>query len=148
MNISSVSSLVPRWAQLPANASGNAETSGSTSPTFLTAQPAGTAQISPSAQLMSMLQQLQQQNPGQFKQVVSSIATSLQKKAQQAQSNGDTADASRLNQLAAEFQKSVQTGQLPSVQDLQGAGLGAHNHHWQIGNLLAGVLGTSGATLR
>ena len=96
---------------------------------------------------MSMLQQIQQRNPDQFKQVAAKIAVGLEKQAQQAQSNGDTAGATQLNQLAADFQNSAKTGQLPPVQDLQAAGLGAHNHHHPLANLLNGVLGAAGAAL-
>ncbi len=147
MNISAVSSLLPSWAQPQTNATGSAASSGGMSLAALAAQPAATAQISPAAQFMSMLQQIQQQNPDQFKQVAAKIAAGLQKQAQQAQSTGDTTSATQLNQLAADFQNSAKTGQLPPVQDLQAAGLGAHNHHRQIGNLLSGVLGTAGAAL-
>jgi hypothetical protein len=139
MNISAVSSLVPSWAQLRTTTGSGAAGTGGTSQASSIAQPAGTAQISPAAQLLSTLQQLQQQSPGQFKQAVSNIATGLQKQAQQALSNGDTAEAGQLNQLAAAFRKSAQTGQLPSAQDLQGAALGAHVHHRLTGNLLSGL---------
>ncbi len=147
MNISAVSTLFPNWAQLQNNNSSSTAGSSGTSLAALAAQPAATAQISPAAQFMSMLQQIQQQNPAQFKQVAAKIAVGLEKQAQQAQSNGDTANATQLNQLAADFQNSAKTGQLPPVQDVQAAGLGAHNHHRQIGNILAGVLGTAGAAL-
>ena len=145
MNISAVSNLLPSWAQSPVTSS-SAKTSSGTSLAAMFGQPAGSAQISPEAQLMSMLQQIQQKNPDQFKQLASNIAANLQKKAQQAQSSGDTDGAAKMNNLAAEFHKSSQTGQLPPVQDLR-AGLGAHNDHRFIGKLLAGVLGTAGAAL-
>ena len=145
MNISAVSNLFPAWAQT--NATSSAAGSKGASLAALAAQPAATAQISPEAQLMSMLQQIQQQSPDQFKQVAAKIAVGLHKHAQQVHSNGDAAGATQINLLAADFQNSAKTGQLPPVQDLQAAGLGAHNHHRSIGNLLSGVLGAAGAAL-
>jgi hypothetical protein len=141
MNISAVSSLLPNWAQPQTDTTGSATSSGGTSLAALAAQPAATAQISPAAQFMSMLQQIQQQNPDQFKQVAAKIAAGLQKQAQQAQSNGNTAGAAQLNKLAADFQNSAKTGQLPPIQDLQAMGAGAHNQHHPIANLLSGVVG-------
>ena len=129
MNISAVSSLLPSWAQSPTNTTGSAASSGGLSLAALAAQPAATAQISPVAQFMSMLQQIQQQNPDQ------------------AQSHGNTAGVAQLNQLAADFQNSAKTGQLPPIQDLQATGMGTHNRHHPIANLLNGVMGAAGAAL-
>jgi hypothetical protein len=147
MNISAVSSLFPNWAQLQPTNSSIATSSGGTSLAALAAQPAATAQISPAAQFLSMLQQIQQQNPAQFKQVAAKIAVGLAKQAQQAQSEGNTAGATQLNQLAADFQNSAKTGQLPPIQDLQATGMGTHNHHHPVTNLLNGIMGAAGAAL-
>ncbi|HEY7337812.1 MAG TPA: hypothetical protein VH639_23160, partial [Bryobacteraceae bacterium] len=46
-----------------------------------------------------------------------------------ATSDGDTASASELNQLATDFTSASQTGQLPNLQDLAQAIGGAHHHH-------------------
>ena len=143
MNISAVSSLLPSWAQPQPNATGSTASTGGLSLASLAAQPAATAQISPAAQFMSMLQQIQQQNPDQFKQVAAKIAVGLQKQAQQAQSDGNAAGAAQLNQLAADFQNSAKTGQLPPIQDLQAMGQGTHNRHNPVVNLLSGVMGTA-----
>ena len=93
-----------------------------------TGQP-DTSQLSPFAQLMNTLQQLQQTNPAKFAQVTQQIATNLQSAAQTATSSGNTAAASQLNQLATDFSNASTSGQLPNVQDLAKAMGGGHHHH-------------------
>jgi hypothetical protein len=146
MNISAVSSLFPNWARLQGTTSSSAVSSSSASQASSISERAGTAAISPLAQFMSRLQQLQQQNPDLFKQVAANLATRLQKAAQNAQSSGDTTRAAQLNQLATVLRSSAQSGQLPSLQDLQQAGFGEAQHH-QFGNVLASVLGTQQGTV-
>jgi hypothetical protein len=96
---------------------------------------ADNSQLSPFAQLMSTLQQLQQSNPTQYKQVTQQIATNLQTAAQTAQSQGNSTVATQLNQLATDFTNASTTGQLPNIQDLAqavgatGAAHGHHHHH-------------------
>ena len=84
--------------------------------------------LSPFAQMMSELQQLQQSNPSQYQQVTQQIATNLSSAAQTAQANGNTSAANQLNQLATDFTNASKSGQLPSSQDLAQA-LGGHHHH-------------------
>jgi hypothetical protein len=86
------------------------------------------SQLSPLAQLLSTLQQLQQQNAPGYQQVTAQIATNLQAAANTAQSNGNSTQASQLNQLATDFQNASQSGQLPNIQDLAQA-IGGHHHH-------------------
>jgi hypothetical protein len=88
-------------------------------------------QLSPFAQLMSTLQQLQQSNPTQYQQVTAQIATNLQSAASTATADGNTSAASQLNQLATDFSNASQSGQLPNIQDLAQAvsGAGGHHHH-------------------
>jgi hypothetical protein len=87
-------------------------------------------QISPFAQLMSTLQQLQQSNPGQYQQVTQQIAANLQSAAQTATASGNTTAATQLTQLATDFTNSSKSGQLPSIQDLaQALGGAGHHHH-------------------
>jgi hypothetical protein len=73
-------------------------------------QPRDRFQVSQLAHLMSQLQQLQQSNPAEFKQVASQIAANLQQSASQQAGSASRA----LQQLAREFQQSSQTGQLAS----------------------------------
>jgi hypothetical protein len=108
--------------------SSNTTSSNSTSATSSTQQDSG--QLSPFAQLMSELQQLQQSNPTEYKQVTQQIATNLQNAAQTATTDGNTSAASQLNTLATDFTNASQTGQLPNVSDLaQAIGGGGHHHH-------------------
>jgi hypothetical protein len=58
------------------------------------------SQLSPFAQILSSLQQLQQSNPSPYQQVTQQIATNLQK-AKTAQSEGDTTAANQLKQLGS-----------------------------------------------
>jgi len=92
------------------------------------AQQPDNGQLSPFAQLMSTLQQLQQANPTGYKQVTQQIATNLQSAAQTATTDGNTAAATQLNQLATDFKNASTTGQLPNIQDLAQA-IGGHHHH-------------------
>jgi hypothetical protein len=74
-------------------------------------------QLSPFAQVLNTLQQLQQSNPSQYAQVTQQIATNLQSAAQTAQANGNSTAASELNSLATDFTSASQSAQLPNVQD-------------------------------
>lgn len=86
-------------------------------------------QLSPFAQLMSTLQQLQQSNPTEYKQVTQQIATNLQSAAQTATADGNSTQATQLNQLATDFNGASQSGQMPNMQDLAQAVGGHHRHH-------------------
>jgi hypothetical protein len=91
---------------------------------------ADSGRLSPFAQLMSTLQQLQQSNPTQYQKVTSQIATNLQSAAKTAQSDGNTAAANQLTQLSSDFSSASKSGQLPNIQDLaQAAGGHHHGHH-------------------
>jgi hypothetical protein len=92
-------------------------------------QQADAHDISLAAQFLNKLQQIQLQNPDQFKQIASTIADQLQKEAKAALSAGNSTQANQLNQLASEFQTAAQNGQIPSIQALQQAGLSGHHHH-------------------
>jgi hypothetical protein len=94
-----------------------------------TAQQPDSGQLSPFAQLLNTLQQLEQSNPGQYQQVTQQIASNLQSAAQTAQSNGNTSAANQLNQLATDFTSASKSGQMPNIQDLAQAIGGGHHHH-------------------
>lgn len=91
------------------------------------------SQLSPLGQVLSTLQQLQESNPGEYKQITQQIATNLTSAAQTAQSNGNTNAANQLTQLASDFTNASTSGQLPNIQDLAqaigGDGGGHHHHH-------------------
>jgi hypothetical protein len=92
-------------------------------------QQSDNSQLSPFAQLLTVLQQLQQNNPTQYQQVTQQIATNLQSAAQTATSQGNTTAATQLSQLATDFTNASTTGQLPNIQDLAQAVGGHHHHH-------------------
>jgi hypothetical protein len=100
------------------------------------------SQLSPFAQLMITLQQLQQSDPTKYEQVTQQIATNLQTAAQTALSEGNTTAANRLNQLATDFTNASKSGQLPNIQDLAQA-IGGHHHHHHSHAASADSSGTS-----
>ena len=105
--------------------------------------PQDSKQLSPFAQLLSTLQQLQQSNSIEYQQVTQQIATNLQSAAKTATADGNTAAAAQLNQLATDFTAASQSGQLPNVQDLSQAVSGRHHHHvphMQPPHIVAGLL--------
>jgi len=105
-----------------------ANSSSSTGTSSVTAQ-SENGQLSPFAQVMSTLQQLQQSNPTEYQQVTQQIATNLQSAAQTATADGNSTQATQLNQLATDFTSASQSGQLPNIQDLAQAMSGGHHHH-------------------
>ena len=86
-------------------------------------------QLSPYAQITTELQQLQQSDPAKYQQVTQQIATNLQTAAQTATADGNSTQATQLNQLATDFTSASQSGQLPNMQDLAQAVGGGHHHH-------------------
>jgi len=126
VNINTVSSLLPSFLQPNNN---NPNNSVNSNPVSAAAQKTDASGISPAASFLNELQQLQQQNPSQFSQLVSQIASRLQQEAQQATTSGDTAKAAQLNKLAAQFQNAASGGQVPTLQDLGQSGLSGHHHH-------------------
>ncbi|MGA3018201.1 MAG: hypothetical protein ABSF62_13870 [Bryobacteraceae bacterium] len=142
MNINPLSGTNSTYLQslLTSALSSANSTSGSTGSTSL-ANTQDTNQLSPFAQLLSTLQQLQQSNPTEYKQVTGQIATNLQSAAQTATADGNTAAATQLNQLATDFTNASQSGQLPNIQDLSQAVSGGHHHH---GHHMHGTPGMAG----
>jgi hypothetical protein len=92
------------------------------------ALPADNQQLSPFAQMMSLLQQLQQSDPTKYQQITQLIANNLQNAAQTAQTGGNSTAAAQLGKLAGDFNSASQSGQLPNIQDLAQA-IGGHHHH-------------------
>jgi hypothetical protein len=136
MNVNALSNIANPYIQSITNAAmsamslfgGTTSTSG-TSGTQAIPQD-GSPQLSPFAQLMSTLQQLQQSNPAEYSQVTQQIATNLQSASQTAQANGNTAQAQQLNKLSTDFQSASTNDQLPNISDLaQAMGGGGHHHH-------------------
>jgi hypothetical protein len=90
-------------------------------------QGSDSGQLSPFAQLVSTLQQVQQQNPAEYQQLTQQIAVNLQSAAQTAQTQGNSPQANQLGQLATDFTNAAGTGQLPNLQDLAQAVGGAQD---------------------
>jgi len=88
-------------------------------PTTSSLPPAATTQLSSVGSLISQLQQLVQSNPAKFAKVTAAIASKLQGAAGKVGANGDTTLANKLSAAAQEFQTASQTGQMPSLSNLQ-----------------------------
>jgi hypothetical protein len=123
--INPVSSLFPSF--LPTNSTSATNTSSSNSVSSAARQTDALG-LSPAASFLNQLHQLQQQNPGQFNQLVSQISSRLQLEAQQAANSGDSTKATQLKKLADQFQSAANGGQIPTLQQLQQAGLSGHHH--------------------
>ncbi len=125
-NLNSVTSLLPSYL-FPYNSTAtNGNTANSASSVQQLADVLG---LSPTAQFLNQLQQLQTQNPQEFQAVLSQITGQLQQAASTASSNGKTAQANQLTQLASTFQSAASGGALPTAQQLQQAGLtGDHQY--------------------
>ena len=96
--------------------------------------PPDSSQLSPFAQLMSTLQQLQQSDPSKYQQVTQQIATNLQSASQTAEANGNSAAATQLSQWSTDFTNASKNGQLPNIQHLaQAVSMGGrHGHHHHV----------------
>ncbi len=98
-----------------------------------TSTPQDKNQLSPFAQIMSELQQLQQSDPSKYQQVTAQIATNLQTAASTATSNGNTNAANVLNQLSSDFSTASRSGQPVNFQNvaqaIHGHHHGGHHHH-------------------
>ena len=75
------------------------------------------SQVSPWAQLLSRLQQLQQTDPSKLSSVLTDISNKLQTEAQQT----GGVEGQALSNLASKFQQAAQTGDL--------SGIRPHHHH-------------------
>ena len=114
------------------NTTGNAPSTASLASAAL--QP-DNSQLSPLADIMSTLQQLQQTNPSEYQQITQQISANLLTAAQKAQTDGNTTAATQLNQLSTDFSSASKSGQLPSILDLaQAIGGGHHHHHFHAGS--------------
>jgi hypothetical protein len=128
--MSSINNITSGYLQsILTSALQNSGATNNTGSTSQVTQQGDNSKLSPFAQLMSTLQQLQQSDPSKYQQVTQQIASNLQSAAQTAQSQGNTNAANQLNQLAQDFTTASQNGQLPNVSDLAKAAHGHHHHH-------------------
>ncbi len=127
--MSSISNISSSYLQsMISSALQNTGLTSQTNNTSMIPSQSDNGQLSPFAQLMSTLQQLQQSDPAKYQQVTQQIATNLAGAAQTATSEGNTTAASQLTQLSTDFSTASKNGQLPNVQDLAQA-IGGHHHH-------------------
>lgn len=146
MNVNALSNSEAYLQSILSGAASGTNSTGSTSSSSSTASasassltmPADSHQPSPFAQMMTTLQQLQQQNPSEFQEVTAQISTNLQNAAQTAQTQGNTNMATQLNALATVFQNASTSGQMPTVSDMVQAYGGPHHHHHAAGSYSAG----------
>ncbi len=119
MNVSSVTSNNSILALDPLLASGAQSQAGSS-----TAVPSCGTDISSLASTMNSLQQLQQTDPEKFKQVMASVAGTLETDA----ANATGSQAQFLSQLASKFQQAAQTGSMSPLEP-SGSVSAHHGHH-------------------
>jgi hypothetical protein len=148
MSTNSVNTLSSSYLQ--SILSSSLQTAGSTGTTNsapVAAPPSDETRVSPLANLLGELQQLQQTNPAEYQQVTQQISTNLQTAAQTAQTDGNTTAANQLSQLSTDFANASTSGQLPNLQDLaQAAGGGGHHHHHYGGGNEGGTAGAAGVS--
>jgi hypothetical protein len=128
MGIGPIASLATSLISSLFSGSNNSNTATTAATSAATTVKQDTSLISPFAQILGSLQQLQQSSPAQYSQVTSQIASNLQTAASTATANGNTAQAAQLTQLSKDFQTASTSGQLPNVEDLSKA-VGHHHHH-------------------
>ena len=75
-------------------------------------------QLSPIAQFVAQLQNIQESNPTEYPSVLSQIASKLQTVADSAAQSGDSYTASGYNTLVKDFTNAAKSGNLPNIQDL------------------------------
>jgi hypothetical protein len=151
MNIHAMGNISQHYLQSlfgtgsPGTSASTSSSGGSTSTLSSFAQ--GGNQLSPFAQVLTGLQQLEQASATQYAQVTSQISTNLQTAAQTAQTQGNTTLATQLTTLSKDFSTASQSGQLPNVQDLaQAMGSGHHHHRMGVESGSSGSTGSSGNT--
>jgi hypothetical protein len=127
--LSSVTSATSASTQAAITSAAESSGTGATTP-------AASVQISPGGQLVSMLQQLQQNDPSQFQSTVSQMAKQLQTAAQSAGTS--TQDGQFLSNMASKLTavangtasiSSLQPPAPPSGQSGQSGVSGHHHHH-------------------
>ncbi len=77
--------------------------------------------LSPFAQMLAELQQVEQANPAQYAKMTQQISTNLLAASSTAQIRGNTSLATQLTTLSKDFATASQSGQMPNVNDLSNA---------------------------
>jgi hypothetical protein len=79
------------------------------------------AQLSPFAQILAQMQQVEQANPAEYSKMTQQISTNLLAASSSAQIRGNSTLAGQLTALSKDFATASQTGQIPNVNDLASA---------------------------
>jgi hypothetical protein len=141
MNVSPLSSIYSNFIQpILRKTPGVGAASGA-------AAPQDSSQLSPFAQIATTLQDLQQQNPAQYRNVTKQIAANLQTAAQTAQTGGNATLANQLTQIATDFTNASQNNQLPDFQDLAQALSGGHHHRANPASIIFSTLSAASVSL-
>ncbi len=118
MNVSSISDLARQHMLSILGYSSTGQSSSSSNLSIGSSNSSSAGTLSPFAQMLTELQQMEQANPAQYAQVSSQISTNLAAASSQAQVRGNTKLATSLSTLSKDFSSAAQSGQLPSVTDL------------------------------
>jgi hypothetical protein len=130
MHTNSINNLASSYLQsVLGTAAASTKTSSTSAAAPATQSPSDSGRLSPFAQLMTTLQQLQKSDPAEYQQVTAQIATGLQTAAKTATSAGNTSAASQLTQLAADFTTASKSGQPLNMPNVAKAMSGGHHHH-------------------
>jgi hypothetical protein len=120
---------IPNILPVEPIASAGTSSTGGTEQSLLLAMQASSTGISPTASFLSHLEMLQKSNPIEFSKAAATISEQLQADAKTAALDGNTTQADRLNHVAAVFETSAHSGQLPALDALHQAGLSRHHYH-------------------
>jgi hypothetical protein len=118
MNVSSISDLARQHMLSILGYSSTGQSSSTGNLTIGTSNGSSSTTLSPFAQMLTELQQMEQANPGQYSQVSQQISTNLAAAASTAQARGNTKLATQLSTLSKDFSSASQSGQLPNITDL------------------------------
>jgi len=118
MNVSSISDLARQHMLSILGYSSTAQSSSTGSLSMGTSTGSTSTTLSPFAQMMTELQQMEQANPAQYSQVSQQISTNLAAASSTALARGNTKLATSLSTLSKDFASASQSGQLPNITDL------------------------------
>jgi hypothetical protein len=118
MNVSSISDLARQHMLSILGYSSTGQIASTSNLTIGSATSSTTGTLSPFAQMLTEMQQMEQANPAQYAQVSQQISTNLAAASSQAQARGNTKLATSLSTLSKDFSSAAQSGQLPNITDL------------------------------
>jgi hypothetical protein len=129
MNVEAVSSETPLNPIADAPLSAKIDSVSVSEQSLLSAMDGILPGISPTASFLSRLDTLQQTDPEGFSTVADNMTQLLHMDAKTAALDGNLTQADTLNQVAEVFQASVESGQLPTIDDLHAAGVSSDHFY-------------------